>query len=175
EVGDRHCPVQRHAAVAPPAPTVRGHLASVRLRSAQRFQLPIHRRTPAPVLELHGTQPVSNPLVESAEHLRRLRELEVGLPARHVSPELFGDLRQATPTRATRHLSDALLEGLFGLVRHLAFDLTASAIPEGITEKLPARCGRDGRLGLIDLQMESVVELAQPVQHAFARTTAAYI
>ena len=59
---------------------------------------------------------MTQPLVEFAEHLRRLRKLKVSLPARHVSPEPFHDLRQATPARATRQLSDALPVGFLRLV-----------------------------------------------------------
>ena len=65
------------------------------------------------------------PLVELAKHVRSLRKLEVGLPARHASPESLRYLRQASPTRAARHLPDALLEGLHRLGGDLAVDLTA--------------------------------------------------
>jgi hypothetical protein len=118
---------------------------------------------------------MTQPLVEFAEYLRRLRKLKVRFPAGHVGPELFGDLRQPTPTRATRHLSDTLFEGLFRLVRNLALDLTASAIPEGIAEELSARYGRNCRLRFVDLQMESVVEPTQPIEHPFARAKTAHI
>ncbi|MPM97518.1 hypothetical protein SDC9_144691 [bioreactor metagenome] len=159
----------------PPAPTVRRHLAGVRLRSAHRFQLPIHRCAPTPVLELHHTQPVPDPLVEFAEHLGCLRKLEVRLPAWHVGPQPFGNLGQVAPARATCELPDTLLEGLQRLVGHPALDLPARAVPEGIAQKLAARGRRDGRLGVADLQVESIIELGQARQHPFARPATAHI
>ena len=94
---------------------------------------------PTPVLGLHRTQPVANPLIELAKHLGRLRKLEGALPARQASPQSFNDLRQAAPTRTSRHFPEALLEGRFGFVGNLAPDLTAWTIPEGIAQEFPDR------------------------------------
>ncbi len=110
-----------------------------------------------PVPELHRTQSVTDPLVEFAEHHRRLRKLEVGLPTRQVSLQAFDELWQTSPARASRHLPDALLECLFGFVGDPTLGLSARAVPEDIARKLSARARCYSRLRIIDLQVESLV------------------
>jgi len=127
------------------------------------------------MLELHGTQPVSDPLVEFAEHLGCLRKLEVRLPTRHVGPQPFGDLGQVAPARATRELPDALLEGRQGLSGHSTLDPVTRTAPQLVAQKLATGRRRYRRLDLVDLQMESFVELRQARQHPFAHPAAAHI
>ncbi len=57
-----------------------------------------------PLLELPGSQPMPQPGIQPAHDLGCLRQPEVRLPARHVGPQPFSDLRQAAPAGAPRQL-----------------------------------------------------------------------
>ena len=173
--GDRHGSVQQPAAVSPPTPTVRRHPVGILFRGTQRQQLPVHRRAPTPVLKLHCTQPVPDPLVEFTEHSRRLGKLEVRLPTRHIGLQALHYFRQAPPSQAAGQVSDALLKGLQCLSGHRTFDPLARTEPQFIAQELATGRLSNRRLGLVDLQMESIVELAQTIQHSFARAATAHV
>jgi hypothetical protein len=79
---------------------------------------------------------MAQPFVEFSKHPRRLRQLEVGLPARHVTPEFLRDFGKAAPAAPTGDLPDARFVGVDGLGRHGSLDLTARGTPQGIAEEL---------------------------------------
>src|SRR6476619_7475948 len=108
EVPDGQHPVQAHAAVAPPASRVAGDPRSQVHADPQRPQLAEHRRPAPPLDELHGAQPVTQPLIQLAHDLRNLCQPEVRLPSWHLAPQVFGDLLETAPPRAPRQLPDAL-------------------------------------------------------------------
>lgn len=72
--------------VAPPASTSRRHLPGHVLPRSQCLQFPIDRLGPLPVLELDGSEPMTQPLVQLAPDPGRLCHPEVGLPAQQVGP-----------------------------------------------------------------------------------------
>ena len=90
------------------------------------------------MLELQCAQTVTQPFIQFPKFLGRLRQMEIGLPAGQVFPQLFRDFVQAATARPARHMPDALPEGLYCLGGYSSLYFTSGCYPETIAEKLPA-------------------------------------
>src|SRR3990170_4815625 len=72
----------------PPASGLGGGRTRDAIGDAPGAQLAIDRRSTLPLLELRGTQAVTNPLIEAVEDARRISQTEVGLPSGEIAPQL---------------------------------------------------------------------------------------
>ena len=81
----------------PPASGLSGGRTRDAIGDAPGAQLAIDRRSTLPLLELRGTQAVTNPLIEAFEDARRVGQTEVGLPSGEIAPQLRKHRLQASP------------------------------------------------------------------------------
>src|SRR5262249_17721126 len=130
---------------------------------------PIDDGAAFPVLELHRTQAMANPLVEVVEDARGLGEPEVTLPSVEIAPEALADLREALPGGTPGHRAYTLLQALDGLRCQAPANRSSRGHPEGEAKELPCRGARHLALGLVDAQLQPPKELAQRCHHPLAR------
>ena len=142
---------------------------------AQGPYRPIDRRPSTPVLELQSTQAVPYPFIQYAEYPRCLGQLEIGFPARHITPQFLRHFVQVTSARPAGNLPDAPLEGNYCIVRDTTLDRVPGRAPQLVTEKRTTVRTGHRSLGFVHLQMEPVVELAQTLENALARLLTAHI
>jgi hypothetical protein len=110
EMSDRQHAVQRQGAVVPPAVRVAGDAGRDVLAGAQTAQFSEDRSAASPLLQLRCPQPVARPLIQFAHGPGRLRQSEVRLPARHVIPQVRGDLFEAAAPSSTCQLPQPLAQ-----------------------------------------------------------------
>jgi hypothetical protein len=144
------------------------------LGRAQVDQFPVDRATPPPVLELDRPQSVAQPFVQRAPDSRCLCQPKVGFPSQQIGFEPVDDLLHAASARASGQLPDPLLERRHRLVGHPAFHPICGKL-EAVAQKLSPRHARYRTLGLIDLEPQLAVTLAQQRHDPFAGFPTAHI
>ncbi len=121
----------------------------------------MHGFASLPVLELYGSQAVSQPFVEGSQHLRRLRKTKVSLPTQQVWPELLDFFSHTAPARTTSQFPDPLFERRHGFIRHPTFDLASFGYPQTVAKELTTKHTCYCTLGLIDRQAQSGIQPSQ--------------
>ena len=167
EVGYGQESVHAQGAGVPPPPKVASDAQRFVLAGTQPAQRAVGRRPASPVLELHGSHPMPQPLVQPLHHRGRLRQPEVRLPAWHIDPQIGNDLFHAATPAAARELAHALAQHVQRLTRNRQLGATLGRA-EAVAQELapPHRCHR--RLRLVDLQLELGVADSQRLQHPLA-------
>ena len=126
--------------------------------------LTIHRSAAFPVLELNRPKSMANPRVEVFERRRRLYKAKIGLPSRQITPQLFSHLSQASTTRATSDLSDAVSEGFQPLGGHCDLHRIVGPSPKAVSKKFPAKSRTKRGFRFINLQVKLRIEAFQRLQ-----------
>src|SRR6266702_3954423 len=95
------------------------------------------------------------PFIKLAEYPWRLRQSEVGLPTRQITPQFLSHLIYASTAIALRDLTQPPLQR--------------------VAQKLPPKRTCHRTLALVDLEPQAFVELAQPRHHPLARFLTAHV
>src|SRR5688572_33112804 len=80
EVADREGDVDEKGGVSPPATGIHRDLCGAAFRKASGAELAVDRRSPLPLLEMHGSQAVADPFVQFGENAWGIGQAEVLLP-----------------------------------------------------------------------------------------------
>ena len=126
--------------------------------------LTVHRSAAFPVLELNRPKSMANPRVEVFERPWCLSQMKIGLPSRQITPQLFSHLFQASTTRATSDLSDAVSEGFQRLGGHCGLDHLVGPPTKAVAEKFPAKSRTNRGFRFVNLQVKLRIEAFQRFQ-----------
>src|SRR6266704_5922763 len=115
------------------------------------------------------------PFIKLAEYPWRLRQSEVGLPTRQITPQFLSHLIYASTAIALRDLTQPPLQRVKRRLGHRTFHFASGCAPQRVAQKLPPKLTCHRTLALVDLEPQAFVELAQPRHHPLARFLTAHV
>src|SRR5713101_1928005 len=175
EVGPREHAGYLQQTAVPPALAHPRHQRGQLMGSTETSQATIDRGRTPPVLELDGSESAAQPRIEVLERLGGLRETEVGLPPRHVGPQLFRNLSHAATTDTAGDEPDALLERDECLGSYRNFDRISRPPPQAVAQELTPKDGTYRGLRLVHPKVKLCVQAPQGAEHSLTSFLTAHV